>query len=116
MSVNRKKHIDEARLREQIETKIAKDKEENKKSDGFYKVIVAKCGDIRQIVGEDARRYFSVYDTAKSNDKSHADICQAVDPPPGTPNRTSTRNAIGSTLRKAFSAEATDLAAVFGEE
>lgn len=41
-------------------------------------VVVAKCADIRAIIDEESERAFCVYDTATKNNKSHADICQAI--------------------------------------
>jgi hypothetical protein len=116
LSVNRKTHTTEERLRAKIRAKIASDKAKGKRRDDFYKVVTARCGEIRNLVGEDGQRLFCVYDTAKSDDRSHADVCQAVDPPPGTPNRTSIRNDIGSRLFEVFVGQATDLSAVFDGE
>lgn len=115
LSVNRKRHTREAELEARIEKKIADDMKTGKQTDGYYKVVTARCSDIRTLIGEDERRQFYVYDTALEGDKSHADVCQAVDPPPKTVNRKSIRDAIGSRLYELFAAPATDLAAVFAE-
>lgn len=57
-----------------------------------------------------------MYDTATSDDESHADVCQTVDPPPGTANRKSIRNDIGSRLSEVFVGKATDLSVVFDSD
>ena len=87
LSVNRKDHISEIDLRAMIEAKIARDREQGKIRDDFYRVVTASCGKIREIREEDERRLFCVYDTAREDDASHADVCQAIDPPPKTIDR-----------------------------
>lgn len=79
LSVNRKMHIDEAELRVRIEGKIARDRDADKKRDDFFRVLTARCDAVKGIL-EDGKRLFCVYDTAMSDDPSHADICQANDP------------------------------------
>ena len=116
LSINRKLHISEADLRKQIECKIARDRNEGKKRDEFYRVVVARCGDIRRLVSEDGERLFCVYDTAYEEDISHADICQALDPPPGTPDRGTLSKKISSRLFDVFVGEATDLATVYSDD
>lgn len=113
LSVNRKDHIDEADLRAKIEAKIAWDQEQGKNRDGFYRVVTASCGRIRGIRGEDGSRLFCVYDTGNVDDASHADVCQAFDPPPETANRRSLRMKISSMLFEVFLGNATDLETVY---
>lgn len=116
LSVNRKRHTTEAELRAKIEAKIVRDIQDGKRRDRFYKVVTARCGDIRSLVDEDGRRQFCVYDTANRDDRSHADVCQTVDPPPGTTNRKSVRDGIGSRLFEVFLGQATDLTEVYATD
>lgn len=113
LSVNRKSFISEADLRKRIEGKIERDRKEGKERDEFYRVVTARCGDVRQLLSEDGERLFCVYDTASQEDVSHADVCQALDPPPGTPNRKMLRKKTSTRLFDVFVGEATDLATVY---
>jgi hypothetical protein len=117
LSVNRKSHASEADLRAKIETKIARDKNEGKRQDDFYKAVTAICEDIRDLLSEeDGSRLFCVYDTATAEDPSHADVCQTLEPASGAANRRARSMKISRELEKAFSGKATDLAAVYGSE
>jgi hypothetical protein len=116
LSVNRKLHISEAELQAKIEAKIARDMDEGKNRDGSYKVVTARCGDIKSLVAEDGRRQFCVYDTAKPDDVSHADVCLAIDAPPGTPSRKHLRMKICSKLFEVFVGQATDLRTVYARK
>ena len=113
LSVNRKSFISEAGLRKRIEGKIERDRKDGKERNEFYRVVAARCGDVRQLFSEDGARLFCVYDTASQEDVSHADVCQALDPPPGTPNRRMLRKKTSTRLFDVFVGEATDLAAVY---
>ena len=113
LSVNRKSFISEADLRKGIEGKIERDRKEGKERDEFYRVVTARCGDVRQLFSEDGERLFCIYDTASEEDVSHADVCQALDPPPGTPNRKMLRKKTSTRLFDVFVGEATDLATVY---
>ena len=113
LSINRKPHIGEADLREKIRRKIVRDREAGKNRDGFYRVVTARCGDIRRLTSDDGERLFCVYDTVSEDDISHADVCQALEPPPGTPNRKMQSKKISSRLFDMFLGEATDLATVY---
>ena len=114
-SVNRKHHVREADLRKTIESKIARDRHEGKERDDFYRVVTARCSDVRRLAGEDGKRLFCVYDTAFEEDRSHADICQTLEPPPGAPNRKMMSKKISSRLFDTFVGRATDLANVYSE-
>ena len=116
LSINRKHHVSEADLRKKIEDKIARDRNEGKERDEFYRVVAARCGDVRRLVSEDGERLFCVYDTAYEEDISHADICQALDPPPGTPDRKMLSKKMSSRLFDVFVEEATDLATIYSED
>ena len=118
LSVNRKGYTDELELRGKIETKIACDREAGRPRDDFYRVITIRCGDVRGLVDEDGRRLFCVYDTANIDDISHADVCQAFDPPPKAEGRRSLRKKISSRLFDAFVAagKPTDLATVYSTD
>ena len=116
LSVNRKEHINSSELRSKIETKIARDQADGKERDENYLVVSATCGDIRSHIEEGGARLFCVYDTALEDDKSHADVCEAFEPLPGSANRKKERMKISSRLFEAFLGKATDLATVYGEE
>ncbi|MGH6919859.1 MAG: hypothetical protein ACREJ0_19400 [Geminicoccaceae bacterium] len=113
LSVNRRAYISEATLRAKIEAKILRDKEEGKRRDDFYKVVTTSCGNIRSLLGDDGRRAFCVYDTATGDDTSHADVCQALEPSPGTPNRQVLSRKISRKLFEVFMGQATELATVY---
>lgn len=113
LSINRKSCIGEADLRKGIEGKIERDRKEGKERDEFYRVVTARCGDVRRLFSEDGERLFCVYDTASQEDVSHADVCQALDPPPGTPNRKMLRKKTSTRLFDVFVGEAADLATVY---
>ena len=115
LSINRKHHVSEADLRRKIECKIARDRSEGKKRDDFYRVVTARCSAVRRLVSDDGERLFCVYDTASEEDISHADICQALDPPPGTPDRRVLSKKMSSRLFDVFVGKATDLATVYSE-
>ena len=115
-SVNRKSHVSEADLRKRIESKIARDRGEGKKRDDFYGVVTARSRDIRRQISKHGKRLFCVYDTAVEEDVSHADICQALDLPPGTPDRRMLSKKISSLLFEAFVGEVKDLAAVYSRK
>ena len=112
-SVNRKLHISEAVLRKKIEHKIACDRNEGKKRDDFFRIVTARSSDIRRQISKDGERLFYVYDTAVEEDVSHADICQALDPHPGTPDRKMLKKKISSRLFEAFVGEVEDLATLY---
>ena len=114
LSVNRKPHISEADLQAKIEGKIARDRAEGKERDDFYRMVTGRCGDIRNLVAEDGSRLFCVYDTATIDDLSHADVCQAVEPPPRTANRKAISKKISLQLFEIFVGEATDTAGIYG--
>ena len=116
LSINRKPHIGEVDLRKKIEGKISRDRNAGKERDEFYRVVSARCGDVRRLVSEDGKRLFCVYDTAHQEDISHADICQTLDPPPGTPDRRMLIKKISSRLFDVFVGEATDLATVYSDD
>ena len=113
LSINRKSCIDEADLPRRIEGKIERDRKAGKERDEFYRVVTARCGDVRQLFSEEGERLFCIYDTASEEDVSHADVCQALDPPPGTPNCKMLRMKTLSRLFDVFVGEATDLATVY---
>ena len=115
-SVNRNVHISEADLRKKIECKIARDRDEGKERDDFYRVVTARCSDIRRLTSKDGERLFCVYDTGVEGDVSHADICQASDLPPGMPNRRMLSKKISSRLFEAFVGEVIDLATVYSDD
>ena len=115
-SINRKPHVSEVDLRKKIEDKIARDRNAGKERDEFYRVVATRCGDVRRLVSEDGKRLFCVYDTAYQEDISHADICQALAPPQGTPHRKMLIKKISSQLFDVFVGEATDLAAVYSDD
>jgi len=112
LSVNRRLHISEANLRAKIESRIARDKSEGKKSDDFHKVVITRCDAVRELAKERVR-LFCVYDTALENDASHADICQSLEPGPGSPNKKSLSMGISRRLSEAFSTPAMDLASIY---
>lgn len=116
LSINRKLHVSQADLRKRIECKIARDRNAGKERDEFYRVVTARCGDVRRLVSEDGERLFCVYDTASEEDVSHADICQSLEPPPGTPDRRMLSKKISSRLFDVFVGEATDLATVYSND
>lgn len=62
-------------------------------------VVVAKCADIRAIIDEEGNRAFCIYDTATKNNKSHADICQAL-ADTCEANATGKGRKLGSKLRR----------------
>ena len=113
LSINRKHQVSEADLRRKIECKIVRDRNEGKERDDFYRVVTARCSAVRRLVSDDGERLFCVYDTASEEDISHADICQALDPPPGTPDRKMLSKKMSSRLFDVFVGKATDLATVY---
>jgi len=115
LSVNRRRHVSEADLRESIESKIVRDRHEGKERGDFYRVVTARCGDVRRLALENGERLFCVYDTAFEEDRSHADICQALEPPPGTPNRKMLSKKISSRLFDMFVGKAADLDTVYSK-
>jgi hypothetical protein len=48
-----------------------------------------RCSDVKVLTASQAgtERLFCIYDSAKPDDPAHADICQALVMPPGTPKR-----------------------------
>jgi len=103
LSVNRKSHITEADLETRIVRKIENDRAAGRHRENFYKVVTARCSEIRALVTEDGRRLFCVYDTATEVDASHADVCQALALAPGTRNRRALEKKFGSRLFELFS-------------
>ena len=61
LSINRKHHVSHADLRKKIECKIARDRNEGKERDEFYRVVTARCGDVRRLVSEDGERLFCAH-------------------------------------------------------
>ena len=113
LSVTRRLHSSERAHRAKIMKKVAADQAAGRNNDGFWRVVSGSCARIRGITGDDGRRLFCVYDTAREDDASHADVCQAIDPPPETVNRKSIRMKISSMLFEAFVGEVTDLEIVY---
>ncbi len=108
MSVNRKNYISREELEEKIAKKLKNDEEGGKKRT-IKGVVIAKCSDIRSLKQEE-KRLFCIYDTAGSKDKSHADICQAIN---------AKRKAgikVRHKLRQVFSEFPFDLEKLFGRD
>jgi hypothetical protein len=113
LSVNRKDHTTGENLKASIEKKIADDIAAGKRTDGFWKVVTVLCGDVRGVLWEASARLYCVYDTAKEDDPSHADVCQALDIPKGTENRNGLRKKIRTLLYDVMRPQVTDLDAVY---
>lgn len=112
MSVNRRSCISIVALQAKIEGKVAADQAAGRTSDGFWRVVVAKCGSIRRLRTDEGARTYAVYDTANEDDSSHADICQAYDPPPETPHKQALKQKIRSQVASQFSV-AMDLSSAY---
>ena len=109
LSVNRKTYISKTSLKAQIEAKIERDRSEDKTRGDYWAVLIAKCGDVRNLRAIDNKRQFCVYDTALEEDASHADICQALEPPPKTPDRKGLSKRIRIRLFEVFVGKVTNL-------
>lgn len=78
MSVNRDGHISRQVL---IEKGLAKAEQDRvrKPDRQFFGFASAQCGDVRRILSTTTKaRAFCVFDTARVDDPSHADVCQIV--------------------------------------
>ena len=111
-SVNRMDHISETDLQTKIARKIEHDRAKGRQRGEFYRVVTARCGDIRHLVDGD-RRLFCTYDTASEDDPSHADVCQALEYPPGTQNRRALAKENSAKLYDQFFGEVMDLQSLY---
>jgi hypothetical protein len=113
LSVNRKDHTTRENLSANIAKKIAADIAAGKRKDGFWALVTLRFGDMRELRSDVGARLYCVYDTAKEDDPSHADICWAWDVPKGTPNREGFRKRIRTRLYDVFRTQIRDLDAVY---
>ena len=104
MSVNRKDHIDRARLEEMMS-------EDPRSRSGYLGYIAARCDSVRGIMLSDdsARHAYHVYDTGLQDDSSHADICQTSHRPDEKPLRL----AACQKMSAAFGRIVSDLSTVY---
>ena len=70
---------------------------------GYLKFAAARSGDIRNLMNDDGKRLFCVYDTATVENHAHADICQNVILQAGAENRRNRMMEIAWQLRSVFS-------------
>lgn len=82
--------------------KLVSNKCADRRYNGYLSFLAVRCGDIRDLLGDEGRRLFCIYDTAIKDNRAHADICQNVVLPRGEENRTSRMMAIAWQLRDAF--------------
>ncbi|MBT3060816.1 MAG: hypothetical protein AB2696_01650 [Candidatus Thiodiazotropha sp.] len=60
------------------EKKAEIDRDKGKKDREFIGLITANVGNIRAIQSSKQSRQFCIFDTAKQDDQSHADVCQIL--------------------------------------
>jgi hypothetical protein len=77
LSVDRLSYIAAKDLSKKGEKKAEDDRAKGKNRE-YLGVVKANSVDIRKILSADKKRSFCVYDTAKANDRSHADVCQVL--------------------------------------
>ncbi len=70
---------------------------------GYLTFVSARSGDIRNLLGDEDRRLFCIYDSATAKNRAHADVCQNVVLRSGDSNRKSRMMKIAWQLRNAFS-------------
>ena len=97
MSVNRKGHVTEAKLKTLFE-------DHPSNTHNFMRFIAARCADLRRLRADGGDRAFCIYDTATAKDCSHTDVCQSTEPPEVRRNRRTFRMKTAHALRSCFSA------------
>jgi hypothetical protein len=97
LSVNRTLHTSLKEL-EQKASLIIANAQQRGRARHLVGLAKTKCENIRAIITNDSKQAFCVYDTATSQDQSHADICQAV-------VGKSQGNEVREELRKLFSVD-----------
>lgn len=70
---------------------------------GYLKFAAARSSDIRNLMNDDGKRLFCVYDTATAENHAHADICQNAVLQAGADNRRNRMMEIAWQLRSVFS-------------
>lgn len=82
--------------------KLKSSKRVDPRFNDYLTFVGARCGDIRNLLGDEGRRLFCIYDTAIEGNCAHADICQNVVMQSGDENRRSRMMDIAWRLRDAF--------------
>lgn len=105
LSVDRITLITKEELDRKNKDKIARDKASGKIRDDSYYLAVANCGEIRRRTLDDDgnTRLFCIYDTAKENAPSHADVCQGFEYPEKHAGKKKLSKKIRGQLQAVFS-------------
>ena len=90
------------RIRQADENQLLSQKKLSPQYSGYLRFVTASCGDVRELMHEDGRRLFCVYDSAQPNNSAHADICRNVYVEANVPDRKKKMMSVAENLRSIF--------------